>query len=114
MSTPWKLYNEVSSGTGDKYITYRCPNPTAIETKKPWFNMENVCPCNPKLSGESGRGFMSCPYGIKIDDPNIILNNFSKNDFLVGSLNASNYQLSPPQLDPRQITKIGYEWRSGY
>ena len=65
MSTPWKLYNEVSQNNNNKdFSVYRCPEPTAVKTGRPWFYGENVCPCDTNLSNQSGRGFAACNFGI--------------------------------------------------
>ena len=101
------------------YSVYRCPDPIKTETNTPWFRIEDKCPCNPNDSNVTGRGFTPCTFGIQFETPNQV--NLAKtpylapqpvNEKLVGSLYENN-QYVPPQLEPRQLTRIGQQWRSG-
>jgi len=115
MSTPWSLYNEVNKNNNRNYSVYRCIEPSSIVTDGPWYPNQNICPCDPSLSNKTGRGFTACPIGI--EEP-IINMNINKNDTgpynsqIKGNLYSSS-QFTPPQLMPRPITKIGYQWRAG-
>jgi len=117
MSTPWKLYNEVSMNNEDKFAVYRCPDPVAVKTGAPWYSYSNVCPCDPKLSNQSGRGFTACPLGVGESEPAWDLSNFQLesqlpvNKQVVGNL-YNQSQFVPPQLQPRPLARIGETWRS--
>ncbi len=120
MSTPWNLYNEVSKNNTRNYSVYRCPEPTGIKTGSPWYpgNGDNICPCDPNLSNSSGRGFTACPLGINLEEPDYNYNsqklagiNLPDESQVTGSM-YNNGQLVPPQLQPRQLIRIGEEWRS--
>lgn len=119
MSTPWETYNEVSKNNGNKFTIYRCIDPVAVTTGSPWFNSigENVCPCDPKLSNKTGRGFTACPLGINYETPMWNLPVFQMASQIprgqvMGSMYANENQFVPPQLQPRQLVRIGEEWRS--
>ena len=119
MSTPWELYNEVNKNNTRNYSVYRCLDPVAVKTGAPWFYGlgENVCPCDPKLSNTSGRGFTACPYGINQEDsrwslPSYqLMSQFPEPSKVEGNMYSEN-QFVPPQLQPRQLVRIGQEWRS--
>lgn len=119
MATPWKLYNEANLNTNNKYTVYRCLDPVAVKTSRPWYNSvgENICPCDPKLSNTSGRGFTACPLGIKQEIPSWNLPSFQlvskypQENNVIGNLYSSG-QYVPPQLQPRELIRIGQEWRS--
>lgn len=114
----WPLYNEVNKNNSRNFSVYRCPDPVAITTSGPWYSYSNVCPCDPKLSNATGRGFTACPYGISDKSPNWnlpafqVLSQYPENkDQITGSMFGSG-QYVPPQLQPRQLVRIGEEWRS--
>jgi len=119
MSTPWKIYNEVNQNNGNRFTVYRCPDPVAITTGPPWYYGEgiNVCPCDPNLSNSTGRGFTACPLGINQEAPQWNLPMFQSvsqipETNITGSMFGSGNQFVPPQLQPRQLVRIGEEWRS--
>jgi hypothetical protein len=117
MSTPWKLYNDASKDTGNKFSVYRCPDPVAVDTGSPWYNYSNVCPCDPKLSNNSGRGFTACDFGIKDQEVNVpiyagqLASQIPNKSQVVGNMFNDN-QFVPPQLQPRQLVRIGQQWRN--
>ncbi len=117
MSAQWALLNEAQSSNNLDYNVYRCVDPVAVKTGDPWYPISNICPCDPQLSGSTGRGFMSCPMGLSVEKPgkplpiSQILNQIPPQQQVTGSLFNQN-QFVPPQLDPRQLTMIGYQWRS--
>lgn len=118
----WSLYNEVNQNNTRNYSVYRCPDPVAINTDQPWYSYSNVCPCDPNLSNKSGRGFTACNYGINDKAPQWNLPSFQlasqipDQKQVVGNLFGGNLnnglQFVPPQLQPRQLIRIGEEWRS--
>jgi hypothetical protein len=118
MSTPWKLYNEVNQNNTLNYKIYRCVDPVAVKTEAPWFYGENICPCDPSLSNKTGRGFTACPLGINQEAPmwNLpvfqIASQVPDQGQIMGSMYGSGNQFVPPQLQPRQLIRIGEEWRS--
>jgi hypothetical protein len=98
------------------YSVYRCPDPIKTETNTPWYRIEDKCPCNPADSNVTGRGFTPCSFGVQFETPNQI--NLAKTrdlpkqaNKLVGTLYENN-QFVPPQLQPRQLARIGQQWRS--
>jgi ferredoxin-thioredoxin reductase catalytic subunit len=99
------------------YAVYRCPDPIKTDTKTPWYPIENKCPCNPADSNVTGRGFTSCTFGVQYETPNTI--NLAKQKDLpkqTGALKGTMYQNNqfvPPQLEPRMLSRIGNQWRSG-
>jgi hypothetical protein len=119
MTTSWQSYNDANQNNGNRFSVYRCPDPVAVKTGSPWFYGigENICPCDPKLSNTSGRGFTACPYGIKQETPqwNMSMSQMSSQipsqNQVTGSMFNKN-QFVPPQLQPRQLVRIGQEWRS--
>jgi hypothetical protein len=106
------------------YVDYRCIEPSAIDTAGPWFPISNICPCDPKLSNPTGRGYTACPFGIQAEQKTISKEAHSfmpintNNIHTVGdgvmypSLSQLNV-ISPPQFQPRPLTNIGYTWRTG-
>ena len=119
----WSLYNEAtSSSNNDKFNVYRCVNPTAVTTEQPWYSYSNVCPCDPKLSNTSGRGYTPCPFGVLESNDSMEMselksqfrhqeaNQFPSKHRLVGNLDNT-LQFTPPQLQPRQLVRIGQVWR---
>jgi len=118
MSTPWQLFNEANQNNTRDFSVYRCPDPVAIKTDEPWYSYSNVCPCDPKLSNNSGRGFTACPLGINQEAPmwNLPMYQMASKipdpTQVVGNLYGSGNQFVPPQLQPRQLIRIGQEWRS--
>jgi len=117
MSFPWQSYNEANQNNGNKFAIYRCPDPVAVQTDQPWYSYSNICPCDPNLSNKTGRGFTACPLGINQEAPQWNLSTFQINsqvpsDDIIGSMFGSGNQFVPPQLQPRQLIHIGYDWRS--
>jgi hypothetical protein len=118
MSTPWQLYNEVSQNNTRNYSVYRCVDPVALKTEQPWYSYSNVCPCDPNLSNKTGRGFTACPLGINQEAPMWSLPMYQtasqvpNSSQTIGSMFGSGNQFVPPQLQPRQLIRIGEEWRS--
>lgn len=103
-----------------KFAVFRCPDPVAVKTEGPWYNYENICPCDPSLSYPTGRGFTACPYGISENIDSSTNSNIMKNvqQSIVAGLsrtgnNYNDYQVIPPQMDPRPLSRIGQQWRSG-
>lgn len=106
----------------DKFAVYRCPDPVAVITDKPWYSYSNVCPCDPKLSNQSGRGFTACPLGIMENNDSTEsswlsqqFNSQKKNQVPIPSRIVGNMyndsQFVPPQLQPRQLVRVGQVWR---
>jgi len=100
------------------YSIYRCLDPIKQDTNKPWYPISNVCPCNPNDYNISGRGYTPCAFGVQYESKTQInLSNEKKlpnqQPPLVGSLIGSN-QFVAPQLEPRMLTRIGNQWRSGF
>lgn len=115
----WPLLQQVMKNNDLNYMAYRCIDPVAEKTGKPWYPITNICPCDPTLSNITGRGFTSCPMGISDTRPRPPLYSLSqvKNQLpkskqeVTGNVFNQN-QFVPPQLDPRPLTLVGYEWRS--
>jgi hypothetical protein len=113
----WPLYEKVNQNNTLSYSVYRCPDPVAVQTDSPWYSYSNLCPCDPNLSNKTGRGFTACPLGINQEAPQWNLPSFQSmsqvpnNNQIVGSMFGLN-QFVPPQLQPRQLVRIGEEWRS--
>lgn len=99
----------------NKFNIYRCPDPIKSYTSQPWYRFTDVCPCNPNDSNVTGRGFTACPFGIqnKEETPIKYSSAYQKEikSLPKGSLYAQQ-QYVPPQLEPRQLARIGQEWRS--
>jgi hypothetical protein len=103
------------------YVDYRCIEPSAIDTDGPWFPISNICPCDPKLSNPTGRGYTPCPFGIQPEQKvvqSFIKASIIKNPSITGTgsmyPNISKLSvISPPQFQPRPLTNIGYTWRTG-
>ena len=102
------------------YVDYRCIEPNSVQTGNPWFPISNVCPCEPKLSNPTGRGYVACPFGVQTNTQQIHQLNMSKVVSVPKVAGAmfpevsSNFSvISPPQFQPRPLTNIGYTWRSG-
>jgi len=114
MATPWALLNESSQNNSKDFSVFRCINPTATITEYPWYSSgTNVCPCDPNLSNPSGRGFISCPYGINNTSSSFKQSDdsFPYNNQITGNLYPKE-QFVPPQIQPNPLVKIGYSWRS--
>ncbi len=107
----WQLYEEVNKNNTRNYSVYRCIDPVAVKTNEPWFNNTNICPCDPKLSNTTGRGFTACPFGISTPNTNELITVDVPMSQVVGSLYSQN-QVVPPQMQPRELYKIGIEWRN--
>jgi ferredoxin-thioredoxin reductase catalytic subunit len=113
MSTPWTLYNEVIQNNNLDYNVYRCPEPTATKTEEPWFPRYNACPCDPKLSNITGRGYTACPIGLNEERqiPNGNNPDIVTNPRLTGTL-FNQKQWVPPQIYPNPSIRIGEAWRT--
>ena len=109
-----------------KFNIYRCPDPLKYEVNSPWYRYTDICPCNPTYSNLTGRGYVSCPWGIEDDSFNMeetpwetnlnftIPRNYgNEGPRLKGALYQNN-NIVPPQLQPRPLARIGVNWRSGY
>ena len=116
--TPWRLHNKVIKNNTQNFKIFRCPDPVAVITEEPWYSYENICPCDPKLSNASGRGFTACPYGL--DESTVPSWNLPSSQLpsqlpsktaIVGNMFPQN-QYVPPQMDPRPLSRIGQAWRS--
>lgn len=95
-----------------RYTVYRCfPNMT--ETGTPWFREFDYCPCNEKYDNLSGRGYVSCPFGVQADDKVVFKagKQMSQPPGRVGAW-VQDSQWVPPQLSPRPLSRIGEQWRS--
>lgn len=114
----WALYNEVNANNTNNFSVYRCPDPVAVFTTQPWYPNSNICPCDPNQSNNSGRGYTACPLGISQKSPNWdlpasqIIAQLPSTERTVGNMYGSGNQFVPPQLQPRQLVRIGQEWRS--
>ena len=116
-----------------KFSDFRCLSPYSTTTGKPYFPFENVCPCDPKHNNPTGRGYTLCPYGVQMDHSRILhdsnisipLKKFVKSntgtyDEKTGYADIPNgsmfpgKQYVPPQIYPRQLTRIGEVWRSAW
>lgn len=114
------------------YLQFRCIDPVAEIMKSPFYRIEDVCPCNPKYSGITGRGYTSCPLGIQ-PNLNIINKEYKEKNLLMNikSTNGITYnavpntikttgsyfplsQVTPPQQQPYPLTRVGYTWRNPY
>lgn len=121
----------------NNFIDYRCLEPSATTVGEPWFRIPESCPCNPLLSNPTGRGFTACPFGVQFDIPSssseplmTLAKEPTKKDdsvpkfrgqqintkgFMAGSMFpelSSAAKFTPPQLQPRQIVRIGQTFRS--
>ena len=114
------LYDSATNNqesTPNNYSVYRCLDPLKFKTDQPWYRISNVCPCNPEESNITGRGYTPCNFGIQEDQSEI--NSLSSGPRsttslpLVGSL-YQNKQYTPPQLDPRMLSRIGNKWLNAY
>jgi hypothetical protein len=104
------------------YADYRCIDPVATNTGSPWFPIDNTCPCDPKLSNPTGRGFTACSFGIQTQDSmaNSVSNLYNPNNQLSETKlpgaffpDISSFPImSVPQFQPRPLAQIGYTWRS--
>ena len=98
------------------YTVFRC-NPLALQEKKPWWRETEICPCDSQFNNETGRGFVSCPYGIeneklaKFGRIPTVPNPQEVKQKMTGSL-VQDKQWIPPQLNPRPLSRIGQQWRS--
>jgi len=98
MSTPISNYSDL-----------RCVTPGAKTTGEPWFRMPDTCPCDTKFTNITGRGYQACPFGVTL--------NPAKSEYITLDINVpfgANYPLNSyvaPQLQPRQLIRIGNTWR---
>lgn len=111
------LYKEVNKNNNTNYEVYRCFNNSQI-TGPPWFQNENICPCDPNTNNITGRGFSYCNFGIvereKIYGPAANMrqsNQKPTKNKVTGNL-FNHQQTVPPQLDPNPFVRIGQAWRS--
>lgn len=96
------------------YSVYRCPDPLKFRVGEPWYRIEDQCPCDPNAINITGRGYTPCAYGTQFEDlPMNRAVNYTgiPSEPLVGSL-YNTKQIVPPQLYPRQNTRIGQQWRN--
>jgi len=113
----WNLLNEVNQNNTRDFSVYRCPDPVAVTTGSPWYNIENLCPCDPNLSNTSGQGYSGCPFGINEAPPPSL--NVSNSQLasqipqkqMTGAMYSMN-QFVPIQLNPYPNTRIGQSWRN--
>lgn len=97
-----------------EFNVYRCPDPLKSYTSQPWYRFTDICPCDPKDSNITGRGFTSCPFGVSDNSKYQSFQNtpIPQRDIPVGNIYPQQ-QYVPPQLEPRQLVRIGQQWRSG-
>ncbi len=118
-SPQFSLLNQAQDKNNLNYSIFRCPDPVATKTGEPWYPISNVCPCDPQLSNESGRGFTACPMGLSVEKgvnaPVVpqgqLAGQQPQSQQVVGSL-FNQRQAVPPQMWPRQLSRIGNQWRS--
>lgn len=110
------------------YFDYRCIDPNAEVMTSPWYPITDVCPCDTQLNNPSGRGYTSCPMGVQFDRPQtqispvMSLRNVGGvylGEPMTVSVPGSMFPgpsttatVTPPQLDPRQLVRVGYSFRS--
>ena len=97
------------------YEIYRCPDPRKTVVDQPWFRTQEVCPCNPADSNVTGRGYTPCNFGLQMDQNqiNMAARRNTGSVPLKGAL-YQDKQFPAPQLDPRQLTRIGNQWRNPF
>lgn len=114
-----------------RYSVFRCLIPGKSQVDPPWFPYSDICPCNPEYDNPTGRGMVSCGYGVQFDQ-NLInqsVNAIETLKTVVGS-NGQFYSIPvdslpegtmypkmqnvPPQAEPRPLIRIGQEWRSAW
>ncbi len=105
----WPLYKEVNKNNNLNYDINRCVDPVATETSGPWFQRDNTCPCDPKLSNITGRGYTACPIGVSEIVQPVVEN--ERNPNLTGAM-YNQKQYSPNQFNPYPIIRIGETWRT--
>ncbi len=109
----WQLFEEANKNNSNKYSVYRCSD---SDTGTP------TCPCDPNLDNPTGRGISACPYGItsqnsaslNLPSSQLMFQQPNKNQ-VIGTLFSEKESIvfsSPPQFQPRQLVRIGNEWRS--
>jgi len=98
------------------FTVFRC-NPLGLEESRPWWREQEFCPCPSEYNNETGRGFVSCPYGVENEKevmfgkiPTVPNPEKIKKE-MTGSL-VQDKQWIPPQLQPRPLSRIGQQWRS--
>jgi hypothetical protein len=126
---PLYQYQSTNSNSNDdgndKFYAYSCMIPFARKIDQPWVSYSNVCPCDLQQSNVTGRGFTPCAFGInnRTDDVQEYkpLVNYKGEQISSSNINSMNNlypgstsigQFVPPQLDPRALIQVGYEWRS--
>lgn len=112
-----------------KYTSFSCIDPVAVTMSQPWYQYTTTCPCNPELSNTSGRGFTSCPFGVQFEKSPVNSTNSQMplmqisgsgqitpvKSLPVGSMipDFKNIPIAtPPQFQPRALSRIGEQWRS--
>ena len=115
-----------------RYSVFRCLDPNKVETGQPWYPYSDICPCNPDFNNPTGRGKVACGFGVQTDqsflhnqtnmmNPLMSISGSEQGNFHInsapvtklpnGNLYPKNSML-PPQLQPRQLIRIGEVWRS--
>lgn len=121
------LKNINNNKTDLNFIDYRCIDPLATVMESPWFPMRDVCPCDPKLSNPTGRGYTGCPFGVSFNNENQNQNNNLEKLQTISNVNTQwlpqevsslptgaiypKNSYTAPQLQPRQLYRIGVSWR---
>jgi hypothetical protein len=112
--------------TSTNFIDYRCIDPVGKNFSEPWYRISDSCPCDPNLSNQTGRGYSSCPLGIVLDQSKIMQAlknpepvtyngaNMFQSQIPGGGLFPNGSSVVPPKLQPRQLVRVGYSWRSGW
>ena len=105
----------------DKFSAYSCMIPFARKIEQPWVSYSNVCPCDLQQSNVSGRGYTPCTFGIntaanEVPQYRPLVSNSGQpisSEFISNTNNMFPMsQYVPPQLDPRALIQVGYEWRT--
>jgi len=120
-------FNQFPLKDQQKFAARRCIDPVASSTSSTdgWYRINDSCPCSTANSNISGRGFTICPLGINTSqvsaaNPTLplmsILNKYVAipvKSLPIGS-NYPQNQLVPSQFEPRQLMRIGNDFRSAY
>ena len=111
----------------NNYVDYRCIDPTMAHIGSPWYPREDQCACNPIYSNPTGRGFTNCPFGVTFEYeapkylPVQTLESTWKSAGLYEPKNLTSLPFGsefpkssyvPPQLQPRQLVRVGNTWRT--
>jgi len=115
----WSMLNQAEKNDQLNYSVYRCPDPVDVKTGEPWYTVSNVCPCDPNLSNKTGRGFTACPLGLSLEKgtnaPIAPLSQLPGQQPAPGQMTGAlfnQHQAVPPQMWPRQLSRIGQQWRN--